>query len=496
MSVASTLPSLREALTLAFRCKRRIVLAFLLPPILALAAGFLMTPIYGAYSKVLIKSGREFVAQTDAATSNPMGPSSTMQESINSEIEILTSRDLLLEVLHEIGIERVYPKIAQSPPGKMSMDDAAVLAFQNNLNITPVKLSNVLAVSYQNENHAISTEVLRKLLTGFINRHIQAFSAPRVALLEERVQENDQKIAALIEQLGDLKVKSDVYSFTEQRSVLIQQRERLMQDLRDSEVRAAELTNQIAYLNRQASSHPRTTTLGVDDAVSRATDEAQARVLALRERQRTLLSRFQPDSPLVKDNEIALKAAEQSLREAPASKIYRTGVDPVAQQIELQKITAEAALAPIKVRIEGTTRHVDEIRAKLQTMETAERAQRDLERQITSLEEEGRVLRTSLNEARTKERLDEAQIASVSIIEEPNASQKPVQPRKGVFLLVGIMVGLFTAGGMLLLSMSMGTTFVSSETIERVLGLPVLAVLPTSPQLIDGGWDTDRKALT
>jgi len=496
MSVPSTLPSLREALTLAFRCKRRIALAFIIPPVLALIVGFAMTPIYGANSKVLIKSGREFVAQTDAATSNPMAPSSTMQESINSEIEILTSRDLLLAVLHEVGIARVYPKIAAAPPGKMSTDDAAVLAFQNNLNITPIKLSNVLAVSYQNEDHAVSTEVLRKLLAGFINRHIQAFSAPRVALLEERVRESDSKIDALTEQLGNLKVKSDVYSFPEQRSVLIQQRERLSQDLRDSEVRAAELTNQIAYLNRQAGSHPRTTTLGVDDSVSRATDEAQARVLALRERQRTLLSRFQPDSPLVKDNEIALKAAEQSLREAPASKIYRTGVDPVAQQIELQKITAEAALAPIKVRIQSTTRHVDEISAKLQTMETAERSQRELERQITSLEDEAKLLRASLNEARTKERLDEAQIASVSIIEEPNASKKPVQPRKGIFLLAGMMVGAFTAGATLLLAMSMGTTFVSAETIERVLGLPVLAALPTSPQLIDGGWDSGRKALT
>ncbi|MBX9633790.1 MAG: hypothetical protein K2X44_02310, partial [Magnetospirillum sp.] len=72
MSIASTLPSLREALTLAFRCKRRIALAFILPPIIALTVGFLMTPIYGAFSKVLIKAGREFLAQTDAGQSQPL----------------------------------------------------------------------------------------------------------------------------------------------------------------------------------------------------------------------------------------------------------------------------------------------------------------------------------------------------------------------------------------------------------------------------------------
>ena len=267
-----------------------------------------------------------------------------------------------------------------------------------------------------------------------------------------------------------------------------------MQDLRDSEIRAAELSNQIAYLTRQASSHPRNSTLGVDDGVSRASDDAQARVLDLRERQRRLLARFEPNSPLVKENEVALRAAEQSLREAPPARIFRTGVDPVAQQIELQKITAESALTPIKVRIEGMNRQVDEIRAKLKGMEEVERNQREMERQIANLEEESRVLRNSLNDARTKESLDQAQIASVSIIEEPNASLKPVMPRKGIFLLAGILVGFFTAGGALLLSMSIGTTFVSVETVERILGLPVLSALPKSPQLIDltGG----RKALT
>ena len=126
MNSAPSLPSMREALTLAFRRKWRIILAFVLPPIIAVAVSFLMTPQYGAYTKLLVKAGREFLAQSDAVHPAPVAPSSTMQESINSEIEILTSRDLSLEVLHDIGIDKVYPDLAEHPPRNMSLDDAAL----------------------------------------------------------------------------------------------------------------------------------------------------------------------------------------------------------------------------------------------------------------------------------------------------------------------------------------------------------------------------------
>src|SRR5689334_21801660 len=112
MTQKSVYPSLREALTIVFRRQRAITLSLLIPPLLAVGVALFITPLYQSDSKVLIKAGREFLPGSDESRSSPNAPSSTMQEAINSEIEILTSRDLTLEVLSQVGIDNVYPKLA------------------------------------------------------------------------------------------------------------------------------------------------------------------------------------------------------------------------------------------------------------------------------------------------------------------------------------------------------------------------------------------------
>lgn len=55
-------------------------------------------------------------------------------------------------------------------------------------------------------------------------------------------------------------------------------------------------------------------------------------------------------------------------------------------------------------------------------------------------------------------------------------------PRRGS-LLAGMMVGGLAALGALLAALTLRATFVAVETIERTLGLPVLAALPAVPAI-------------
>ncbi|MDQ2801978.1 MAG: Wzz/FepE/Etk N-terminal domain-containing protein, partial [Pseudomonadota bacterium] len=105
-----SLPSIREVLAVAFRRKVALMLAGLVPVVLALAAATLMTPKYQADSKVLVRSGREYLPQTEGAGGgSEMGPTTTMLDAINTEIEILTGDDLTREVLRKETIARLYP---------------------------------------------------------------------------------------------------------------------------------------------------------------------------------------------------------------------------------------------------------------------------------------------------------------------------------------------------------------------------------------------------
>ena len=474
-SGVSSLPSFREALTLAFRSWKPIALALIIPPVIAVALAFAQTPYYGANAKLLVKAGREYVAPAYSEHTPMAGPSSTMEEQINSEIEILTSRDLLDDVLRDVGIERIFPDIAADPPPGLSIEDAAVKALTTDLKIAPVKLSNVISVTYANPNSDVAVDTLSRLLSGFIARHVQAFSAQRVHLLEGRIADNERHIAELQQARAKFKNDNQLFSAPQQRTVLVNQAEQTLVDLLSAQLQQGELKMQNAYLDRQMAKRPRLASAGVDDQPSPIYQAAQDRVMHLREQRAKLTERLGSAHPLMIENENALRAAEQYLREVPkTTPLVRTGVNPVADQIDGQRISAGTALVPLGARIAALQSRSEEINVRLQGIERNAATLDEMDLQITSMEQDLRILRDS----QIRESLDQAQVTNVSIIEEPHGHQKPIRPRKLFFLAVGLAVGAFVAAGILLAALTFGSTFVAVETVERVLGLPVLATVP------------------
>lgn len=480
----SALPSLREALTLAFRSWKTIVAAALLPPILALAIAFMITPQYGAEGKLLVKPGREYLVQVDSMRPAPVGPAATMAEQINTEIEILNSRDLFLRVLSEIGIEKVYPEIAANPPAKLSVEDAAVKALGADLSAAPVKLANVINITYTNADADIAVEVLNRLIAGFVDLHVQAFSAFKSRPIQEQVSRLERQIAELDDQRARFKVANGLFSVPEQRTALVQRREQAVQEILAARAQQQELQTQISYVNQQLTKRPRIAAAGVEEMPSRAYEAAQDRLTQLRQRQASLLQSLGPAHPQVIEGDAAVRAAERELKSiSKTAPVSRTAVNPVVDDLESRRVTAGAALAPLEGRISELQKRISETEEALQALEENSTKLADMDREITALELDLRLLHDSLADTQMKEGLDQAEVSNVTMVEQPHAPAKPVKPHKLMFLLAGTVVGGLAALGALLATLTLRTTFVAVETIERTLGLPVLAALPAVPTL-------------
>ena len=95
MKPMSSLPSVREVVSDVFKNLKLILLALVVPPILAIATAYLVAPVYQADAKVLVKPGREFVPFAAAGQSELGMPQSSMAEVVKSETEILNSDDTL-----------------------------------------------------------------------------------------------------------------------------------------------------------------------------------------------------------------------------------------------------------------------------------------------------------------------------------------------------------------------------------------------------------------
>jgi uncharacterized protein involved in exopolysaccharide biosynthesis len=141
-------------------------------------------------------------------------------------------------------------------------------------------------------------------------------------------------------------------------------------------------------------------------------------------------------------------------------------------------LTAESELTPITSQIEGYKRQIANFEDQLQQLQGSELEVNNLERQILSLTTDVQTLRTNLEQARLGENMDQAKVSSVSIIDAPRLEPRPVFPRKSLFGLAGVALGLVIAGMIALMSLSFGNTIITVEGAERIFNVPVVAALP------------------
>ena len=138
----------REVLSILFKEKKRLFGIFIVLTALVLGGSYLLlTPYYEATGRLLVKSGREFQVRSDPTQPVASVPSATKQEIVNSEIQILTSRDLAEAVVNKIGANRLYPSSGGWFTSDQSATESAVKNFQSDFKAVPVELTDVIEVT-------------------------------------------------------------------------------------------------------------------------------------------------------------------------------------------------------------------------------------------------------------------------------------------------------------------------------------------------------------
>jgi len=126
--------SLNEVLRFAQRRRRAILEGIAATVVGVLVLTFLTTPTYEATALLLVKFGREYVYRPEVADQqSASNPVRDRQAFINTELQILRSKDLAATVVSTVGVNKLYPKISdQERPKQTRLLMAAALAFSAN----------------------------------------------------------------------------------------------------------------------------------------------------------------------------------------------------------------------------------------------------------------------------------------------------------------------------------------------------------------------------
>lgn len=470
--------SLRDFLTVIFRHKHKIMIVFLATMVTVIAGTFVIRPTYEANSSLMVKFGREYVYRSEVDDTRP-SISFNREQSINSEIEILKSRDLVERVIKSVGVEKVYPQLSKSPPSKMTPLEAAILRFEKKLSVEAVKKSNVIQVSFQHKDPVVAALMVNRLVEYFKDKHIKVFSDPNVSFMGKQLDIYRQKLKESEESLEKYKKEHGVYSIDEQRRLLLQQRVDLDTSLKNSENRSVELSQKLSSLKSQMKKVSSTIPLYKETERYKIVDDAKAKLLNLQLREQELLGRHNETSRLVVNirKEISLVKTFIKDQEKGLTKKVRTGKNDVYQKLELDRINTQAELSSLKAKIRTIEEQIAVLDIDIGTLDQKEKELRDLTRERSINETNYKTYVKKMEEARITDDMNRQKMVNVSIIQRATVPVKPVKPRVLLNLLLGAILGMTSGLGLAFISEFLGQGMATPESAENQLGLTVLATV-------------------
>ncbi|HUD72547.1 MAG TPA: Wzz/FepE/Etk N-terminal domain-containing protein, partial [Dongiaceae bacterium] len=446
---------MKEILTVLFRRKWHALGFFVVAAGLPIVMSYVLPPRYEARATLLLTPGRykkPFVP-TERDSRTPFMQVS--MEDVGSEVEILLSRPVLTDVVERTGLDRecAYTSLrskadvacaasralgsflratglrAEVPP-----QEAAIERLRRKVSVEFVKRTNVIEVTWRGASPELARDVVNALVDAYLKHHLEVHgNSDAFEALDRQAREDGERRAAAENRLSEFGAK---YAIS------------------DLESQHAELLNRLS--------------------------EAESKVKVLRGLEGHDLS---GDSVGALAGDPAFADLSRRLTDAELRRVdVSTRFTPTATQVVL----VNKEIAQLKTLIgERVTANLDKwqamsetYRRELQGLDARKNEAAALKRDVEETNDRERLSRENLAEVQMSKGLDQAEVASVKVVERAAANRDPAFPKRLLILVVSIFLGLVGAPTWAVAVDRMSGKVVSVEDLETGLGLQVLASVP------------------
>ncbi len=450
----------------------------------------MLSPVYEAKSTLLVKIGRENVYHPEVGDRSPM-ISINQEEVVNSEINILTSQDLIEKVITALKIENIYPEVLTSSwlediglRTKMIPMQAAVLKFKKALTAEGIKKSNVIEISFQHKNPQIAAKAVNMLADLYKEKHLAVYSNPQSSFLEKQLSTYDQKLKQSENDLEAFKQKNQVYSLDEQRSLLLKQGMELDTNLKNTNNSIEELRKRLSSLKSQMNAISEDKEQYTQTERDKIIVEARSRLLALQLKEKELLSKYKEDSRIVTNVRKEIELVSNFLRqqEADITSKVKTG-NLLYQEGGKEALKTEADLQAQLAKYEALRRQLNQVNGEIQSMDLKGKELVNLKRESTINDKNYLAYVEKVEEARISDDMNQQKMANVSVIQPATVPAKPIKPKKMLNIILGIILGAVSGLGFAFFCEFNSQAISTPENLEKKLGLPVLTTVALKKQL-------------
>ena len=517
-----------DLLFIFFRHKWKIILCATTGILAAAAAYFLIPTLYECQAKLLVRYVVEKNAIDGVYSSTEQASSSGDGEVlINSEVEILNSRDLIGEVAEAVGIERILagpksndqkdgPKvnavgttfensrnliaevaeavgIERLLAGSKSNDQQkdpkaeAVRAILANLRISAVKLSNIISISYKNRDPELAVQVVKELVNRYFDKHLE-FHRSTGAFAYVK-QETDQLQTRLIQTEKELKQLSDsagIISTAENAATLDNELVRGEQELNGAQTELAAQQARVTAIEQglawaKTEESAKNSTQQVSSEVIQEYQGLTGRLTILRQSETDLLARYTPQSRIVQVKHAQIEDLDKKCRDL--EKQYPGLLETVPAAVSFQAaqrdlVSEKARLEELKAKVGALSSREADLRARVKAYSQIAPRLADLNRKKEVEEASLKYNLSSLEKARVDETLNPSRMPNISVVQKPEEAERSNEDRRKIVLILafaGTMVGIAIAA---LIDLVLDRTVKRPLELETRLSIPLFLAVP------------------
>jgi uncharacterized protein involved in exopolysaccharide biosynthesis len=486
---ASSNLSLRDLLVVGFRHKRTAMLCFfgiLLGTILFVTFG---AARYTATTKFLVDRERMDPVVSPETTNPVMMRTPVTEEELNSEIELLQSRDVLRQVVLACGLNsrKSLSEYVLGPATPEVRIEKATDRLSSALDIAAGKKSDLIEVSYTSDSAQLSAHVLQALGDAYIQKHSAVHTPPGQAqFFDKETARYKSNLADAEEQLKQFSSEQNGVAPTVARDLFLQKLTEFHLSLQQTRALLASTEERIKTLQKQAGITPeRLTTEMKSEDDAQVLQGLKNTLMTLELKRTELLTKYQPSYPLVAeaDKEITDTKASIAAEEAKPNKSETTDRNPTYAWVDAELAKAKADYAGLKAQEAAMQAIVEKYETQARDLEQKGLIEQDLVRNYKAEEENYLLYLRKREEARMTDALDSTRIVNVAVAETPIAPSLPAHSVP-FFLLVGTLIAGTVSVGAVFIQEYLDPSFRTPTEVAEELNIPVLAAVPNEFEVV------------
>jgi polysaccharide biosynthesis transport protein len=484
---------LADILYVIFRHKGKIALISVVGLMATASLPFLIRPKYESEAKLLIKYVVEGRSPPQVGNQSTVQPADDGETIINTELQILNSSDLALQVADAVGPQSI---LAATGGGTNRYQAAGVIQNPKNLITESPKRSNVIRVAFQHPDPLVAQAVVSQLIESYIKKHAEIHRGG--GFDEFLTQETDQLHSRLLdteEALRKEKNRLGINSVEQARKFQDDQISKIKEKLLDAREQLAE--KEAAFSEINGLTNFQATTQTNIAAATKAADVPPETVAdyssicglldSLRKKEQNLLLTFTPASSFVKETRERILANETAKKQLETQNpgllsLKVTEIKAAGGDIQLARrsdeVTARAEIGGLRAKIVALQGELEEVQKGAAVLGASESSILELQRRKAMEEGYYSNFSESLEQSHINERLGAGKISNISIIQAPS----PPGPVASKLRKMMGMTLLGSVGGALglafLLEFFLDRSIKRPVDVETKLRLPFFLAIP------------------